>query len=97
VERPAVSYRVVWRLRVRRNIDVFAFLWRETGRDSDRLLRAVDEIELRLSASPLSEGESRDESERVLIVPPLSVRYEVFEAPRVVLIYFSVCYPGQRL
>jgi hypothetical protein len=92
-----VNYRVVWRLQVRRNIDAFAFILRETGRDPDRLLRAVDEIEFRLSASPLTEGESRDDSERVLIVHPLSVRYEVFEAPQVVVIDSAVYYPRRRL
>jgi hypothetical protein len=92
-----VNYRVVWRLRVRRNIDAFAFLLRETGRDPDRLLRAVDEIEFRLSAAPLEVGESRTDPERVLIVHPLSVRYEAFDVPPVVLIYSAVYYPRQRL
>jgi hypothetical protein len=92
-----MTYRVVWRLRVRRTIDVLAFLAREQGDDSDRLLRAVEEVEFRLSAAPLDEGESRSESERVLIVHPLSVRYEVFEPDQVVLIYAAVCYPRQRL
>jgi hypothetical protein len=97
VERSAVNYRVVWRLQVRRNIDVRAFLARETGRDPDRLLRAVEEIELRLSFAPLAEGESRGASERVLIVHPLSVQYEVFESERVVLIYSAIFYPRLRL
>jgi hypothetical protein len=92
-----VNYRVVWRLRVRRNIDVFAFLARETGRDADGLLRAVDEIELRLSFSPLEEGESREPPERVLIIGPLTARYEVFEEAQVVLIYSGIYYPRQRL
>ncbi len=92
-----MNYRVVWRLRVRQKIDVFAFLLRETGRTPEPLLRALDEIELRLAASPLTEGESRDHPERVLIAHPLSVRYEVFEAAQVVLIYSGVFHPRQRL
>ena len=92
-----MNYRVVWRLRVRRKIDVFAFLLRETGRDPDLLLRAVEEIELRLSFAPSTEGESRSETERVMIVHPLSVRYEVFESEQVVLIYGGVFYPRRQL
>ena len=56
-------------------------------------LRAVEEIEMRLDLSPHTEGESRDEPERVLIVGPLSARYEVFESEQVVLIYSVVYYP----
>jgi hypothetical protein len=70
---------------------------RETDRDPDLLLRAADEIELRLSDSPLTEGESRSDSERVLIVHPLSVRYQVFESAQVVLIYSGVYYPRRQL
>lgn len=92
-----MNYRVVWRLRVRRNIDVMVFLARENGRDADGLLRAIDEIELRLSFSPLVEGESREPPERVLIVGPLTVRYEVFESQQVALIYSAIYYPRQRL
>jgi hypothetical protein len=92
-----VNYRVVWRLRVRRTIDVLAFLMRENGGDPEPLLRAVEEIELRLSFAPLAEGESRGPSERVLIVHPLSARYEVFEAEPVVLIYSAVYYPRRSL
>ena len=54
-----MNYRVVWRLRVRRNIDVFAFLARETGRDADGLLRAVDEIEQVAAVSRQTLGDIR--------------------------------------
>jgi hypothetical protein len=92
-----VNYRVVWRLRVRRKIDAFAFILRETERDPNVLLRAAEEIEFRLSLSPLTEGESRTETERVLIVHPLSVRYQVFEDATVVLIFTGVFYPRRQL
>jgi len=92
-----VNYRVVWRLRVRRKIDAFAFILGETGRDPEHLLRAAEEVESRLSFDPLIEGESRSETERVLIVHPLSVRYEVYEDQQVVLIYSGVYYPRRQL
>jgi hypothetical protein len=97
MERAAVSYRVVWRLRVRRTIDAFAFILHETGRDPGTLQRAADEIELRLALAPMTEGESRSETERVLIVHPLSVRYQVFDEANVVLIYSGVFYPRRQL
>lgn len=89
----AVNYRVVWRQRTRQTLHALAFIARERGDSSDRILRAVEEIELRLALAPNAEGESREESERVLIVPPLSVRFEVFEAEQAVLIYSAVFYP----
>ena len=91
-----MSYRVVWRNRVRNKLHVLAFLARELGDYSDRITRAVDEIELRLALDPHGEGESRDATERVLIVHPLSVLYEVFEDQQVVLIYSAVYYPRMR-
>lgn len=92
-----MNYRVVWRMRVRRKIDAFAFILGETERDPEFLLRAAEEIETRLSFDPHAEGESRGEAERVLIVHPLSVRYEVFEDQQVVLIYSGVYYPRRQL
>ena len=71
-------------------LDVLAFLARERGDTSDRIPRAVSEIELRLALAPLTEGESRDAGERVLVVDPLTIRYEVFEDAQVVLIYSAV-------
>lgn len=85
-----MSYRVVWRKKPRQRLDVLAFLARERGDFADRIPRAIEEIELRLALDPLVEGESRDDRERVLIVPPLCATYEVFEAERVVLIYKAI-------
>jgi hypothetical protein len=82
-----VSYRVVWRRSARQRLDALAFIERERGEPSDRILRAIDEVELRLALDPLREGESRGGAERVLLVNPLTVRYEVFENDGVVLIY----------
>jgi hypothetical protein len=73
-----VSYRVVWRTKVRQRLDVLAFLARERGDFADRIPRAIEQIELRLALDPLTEGESRDETERVSIAHPLGVTYEVF-------------------
>jgi hypothetical protein len=85
-----VTYRVVWRLKERRRLDVLAFLAHERGDFSNRIPRAIAEIELRLALEPNREGESRDNAERILIVPPISVTFEVFEESEVVLIYKAV-------
>jgi hypothetical protein len=91
-----VSYRVVWRRAVRQRLDVLAFLDWERGDRSDRIPRAVEEIELRLALDPHGEGESRDAGERVLVVSPLTVWYEVFEASGAALIYAGRYFTPRR-
>jgi hypothetical protein len=82
-----VNYRVVWRRSLRQRLDILGFLARERGDHTDRIQKAIDEIEGRLAFDPHTQGESRDAGERVLVVSPLTVRYEVFEDAQVVLIY----------
>jgi|GEM_PF-1698403 len=92
-----MNYRVVIRKRVADNIHTAMFLAYELGRDGSALSHAVEEIQLRLSDNPSEQGESREGTERVIIVHPLTASYEVFEAAQVVLIYSAVYYPRQRL
>lgn len=82
-----MSYRVYWRDRVRHDLDVFQFLARELGRPVNAIPAAIEEVESRLATNPSAVGESRNDAERVLVVPPLTVYFEVFEDRRVVLIY----------
>lgn len=88
-----MSYRVFWRERDRNNLDVFQFLARELGRPVNAIPAAIEEIEARLASDPSAAGESRTENERVLVVPPLTVFFEVFEDQRIVLIYQFRYYP----
>ena len=92
-----MNYRVVWRRQVRDNIYLMAHLAYENGRDADALSRATADIELALSDEPSEEGESREGTERVLIINPLTVTFEVFESSNTVMIYDAVYYPRQRL
>lgn len=92
-----MNYRVAVRERVANNIATVAFLALEMGRDGPAVTSAYDEILLALSDNPSEQGESREGNERVLIVNPLTVFYEVFENPQVVLIYAAVYHPRQRL
>ncbi len=87
---------VVWRLRVTQRLEVLQFLAREHGRDAHELPNAIAEINRILQISPSDAGESRDGNERVLIVHPLSVFFEVFAEAQVVLIYSAVYYPRTR-
>lgn len=92
-----MTYRVVWRQRVHNALEQSVFYARENGRDARALVRAAADIELRLSDEPSEEGESREGTERVLIIDPLTVTFEVFESSQTVMIYAAVYYPRQRL
>ena len=54
-----MSYRVIWRERVRRNLHVFEFRLLHDGADTDELNLAAAEINSRLSRDPAEQGESR--------------------------------------
>lgn len=92
-----MNYRVVWRHRLRHGLHQVTFIAHELGRDVVALQRAIEAIELDLSDNPREQGESRAGAERVLIVNPLTVFYEVFEEQQAVLIYAAVYHPRQRL
>jgi hypothetical protein len=91
-----MSYRIIWRERILQNVHNYTFLALERGRDPDALVRAVAEINRRLTTNPHTQGESRGSPERILIVHPLTVIFEVFEEARIVLIYAAVYYPRMR-
>jgi hypothetical protein len=92
-----VNYRVVWPRRLENALGDAAFYAYERGHDAVALRRAAADIELALSDNPAELGESRVGAERVLIIDPLAVIYEVFEAAQVVCIYEAVHYPRRRL
>jgi hypothetical protein len=92
-----MNYRVVWRRRLRNALHNAAFYAYEKGRDADALRQAAADIELALSDNPAELGESREGAERVVIISPLSVTYEVFETSQAVMIYEVIYHPRQRL
>ena len=92
-----MNYRVVIRRRLADHIHTVAFLATELGGDGLALTRAADEIILALSDNPAELGESREGSERVIIVHPLTAIYEVFEPEKVVMVYEGVYYPRRQL
>jgi hypothetical protein len=92
-----MSYRVIWRQRILHQLHTATFLILERGGDPQPLAQAVREIGSLLASAPFQAGESRSENERVLISPPLSVRFEAFESDQVVMIYEAILYPRRRL
>ena len=91
-----MSYRVEWRKRLRDSLHAFTFQLIHDGADTDEHELALAEINSRLFRNPANEGESREGAERVLIAHPHCVRFEVFEAAGVVMIYELTIYPRWR-
>ncbi len=82
-----MNYRVIWRTRVMQRVGLLYVFALELGRNPGAITYAFDEIDHLLQNEPSAVGESREDRERVLIVNPLTVKYEVFEDTKTVLIY----------
>jgi hypothetical protein len=81
-----MSYTVIWRRALVNLLAAFYVDARQKGLDPTAITRAVAEIDARLKHDPLDAGESRIDQERVLVVLPLIVDYDVFEDEHVVLV-----------
>jgi hypothetical protein len=77
-----MSFTVVWKPRQKRHL---AELWMAAA-DRAAVTTAADEIDRRLRAAPLEQGESREGRFRMLFVEPRGVKYRVFEQDRVVAV-----------
>jgi hypothetical protein len=75
-----MKYTVVWKPSAEA---MLAHLW-NTATDRHAVTRAANQIDLWLQRDPLSQGESRSGSVRVLVVPPLAVHFQVLELDRLV-------------
>ena len=81
------SYRVIWEKRVVEvKIADFVVAAMQTGTGAARTTAAMNEIDRRLETNPHAEGESRNLGQRILIVPPLAVIYEIDDEAQVALI-----------
>ena len=86
-------YRVLWR---RMLVDLLTQIYTnifQSGGDTSALTRAAAEIDRLLAIDPASRGESRDGAERVLIVEPLTIFFEVFEDEKTVVLMQLVYHP----
>jgi len=75
-----MKYTVLWVLAAEHEL---ARLWMDAGQRYS-VSGAANEIEKRLAANPGNEGESRSRGQRILLIPPLGVTYEIAEDDRIV-------------
>lgn len=80
-------FRVIWRTSLIQNrlaalvLDLF-----QRGQDTAPITIAMAEIDRILESNPSEAGESRGSFERVLIVPPLTVTFDVNEEEEIVYV-----------
>src|SRR5439155_12653685 len=77
-----MNYTVVWQPTADA---MLADAWTKS-RNRNAVTAAADRVDASLAGDPLSQGESREGSFRVMFEPPLGVDFEVREAERTVLV-----------
>lgn len=83
-------YTVIWKRSViEKDLASYVVEAMEKPGDVGAITRAMTEIDRLLGQRPETEGESRANFERVLIVPPLTVTYEVHEDEHIVYVLRS--------
>jgi hypothetical protein len=80
-----MSYVVKWQPRALRNLANAYVKARAVGQGK-AVTQASAQIDILLAASPESEGESREDDERVIFVWPLAVHYQVIAGRRRVIV-----------
>jgi hypothetical protein len=80
-----MNFRVLWPQRVIRELTRAYLVAREAG-EADAVTASMARVDESLSANPAAAGESRAGAERILVVRPVVVEYEVFEDERAVVV-----------
>ena len=81
------QFTVIWRRHlVERKLAEYVVSAIEQGKDIAPITTAMSTIDQLLATDPQTKGESRADFDRVLIVPPLTVTFEVHEEERIVYI-----------
>jgi hypothetical protein len=82
-----MAFTIIWKRSVIET-DLPAIVVRamERGEDVAAITSAMSAIDNRLMFNPGEQGESRGNTERILIVPPLSVTFEIHDEERIVLV-----------
>jgi mRNA-degrading endonuclease RelE of RelBE toxin-antitoxin system len=75
-----MAYNVIWTRRALRQLSALL----RAARDQAAVSDASVEVQRRLAADPLNEGEDRDRGRRILFVPPIAVVYRVNDNTRTV-------------
>ena len=80
-------FRVIWRTSLIQNrLAALVLDFFQRGQDSSPITKAMAEIDRILETNPSEAGESRENIERILIVPPLTVTFDVNEEEQIVYI-----------
>jgi hypothetical protein len=80
-------YTVIWKRHlVEKQLAEYVVSAMEQGKDIAPITTAMSRIDHLLKTDPQTRGESRADYDRVLIVPPLTVTFEVHEDERIVYI-----------
>lgn len=87
-----MRYTVTWK---KSAADRLAEIWL-TVRDRTSVTSAAATLDALLRVDPNQHGESRGGGTRLVIVPPLAIVYEVFEADRVVEVLSVRCIEKHR-
>jgi hypothetical protein len=82
-----MTFTVIWKHSTVDRLTAYYVSALESGEDSSAITASVAQIDALLAANPLEQGESRQKQERILIVPPLVVDFEVFDQEKVVLVF----------
>jgi hypothetical protein len=76
-----MTFTVIWQPTAQQRL---AQLWMD-GPNRQAISAAANAIDAALKREPLSQGESRFDSTRILVRPPLAVYYDVSKADRLVI------------
>lgn len=77
-----MKFEVIW---LRRALDELADLW-SSARDRGSITIAAQQMDRRLEVDPLSVGESRSGSLRILMERPLAIHYKVSSTHQTVFV-----------
>jgi hypothetical protein len=81
------AYQIIWkRVVIERKLAQLVATLSEQGESVEPITEAMARFDQLLSVNPTDRGESRGEFERVLVVPPLCITFEVHQEERIVYV-----------
>ena len=80
-----MTFQVIWMQQVIRSL-AQAYLAARDDSEAEAVTAAMAEIDRLLVSNPITAGESRVGAERIIVIRPVVVEYEVFNEERVVVV-----------